>query len=148
MGSSQLLTPFSPDRFKPKLVQNPKNANSVKENTDKVNALPSLIGAEFGRLPEFYGKYRPYVSSGGSPGMDFTSSRSSTARIPFFSATSPSDSHNSSGDTLPRSLPGATSLALSTDFSMNDMTFLHLEDLTQFITKNGKNCLKRNRKKL
>ncbi len=144
LAQSQELAPFNPSlyQFNPKLVRNFKRAYSDKEKTDKVDAFVIADRLRFGRLPEPYESHQPYLPLRRLTRYRFHIVKSINREKAYFLT------HlylKFSGFSLEKpfaSLFGATSLAVITEFSPDELVHLPLEDLTQFIIENGKNRFK------
>jgi len=144
MASSQELAPFNPSiyQFNPKLVRNFKRAYSDKEKTDKVDAFVIADRLRFGRLPEPYESHQPYLPLRRLTRYRFHLVKTINREKAYFLT------HlylKFSGFSLEKpfaSLFGATSLAVITEFSPDELVQLSLEELTQFIIDNGKNRFK------
>ncbi len=144
LASSQDLAPFHPSiyQFNPKLVRNFKKAYSDKEKTDKIDAFVIADRLRFGRLPEPYESHRPYLPLRRLTRYRFHLVRAISREKAYFLTHLYLKFSAFSIEKPFASLFGATSLALITEFSPDELVHLPLEDLTQFIIKNGKNRFK------
>jgi len=141
---SQALAPFNPSiyQFNPKLVRNFKKAYPDKEKTDKIDAFVIADRLRFGRLPEPYESHRPYLPLRRLTRYRFHLVKTISREKAYFLTHLYLKFSTFSLEKPFASVFGATSLALITEFSPDELVHLPLEDLTQFIIKNGKNRFK------
>ena len=141
---SQALAPFNPSiyQFNPKLVRNFKKAYPDKEKTDKIDAFVIADRLRFGRLPEPYESHRPYLPLRRLTRYRFHLVKTISREKAYFLTHLYLKFSAFSLEKPFASVFGATSLALITEFSPDELVHLPLEDLTQFIIKNGKNRFK------
>lgn len=132
MASSQDLAPFHPliYQFNPKLVRNLKRAYSDKEKTDKVDAFVIADRLRFGRLPEPYESHRPYLPLRRLTRYRFHIVKAINREKTYFLTHLHLKFSGFSVEKPFASLFGATSLALITEFSSDELVNLPLEDLT------------------
>jgi len=144
LASSQDLAPFNPSiyQFNPKLVRNFKRAYPDKDKTDKIDAFVIADRLRFGRLPEPYESHRPYLPLRRLTRYRFHLVKAISREKAYFITHLYLKFSAFSVEKPFASLFGATSLALITEFSPDELVHLPLEDLTQFIIKNGKNRFK------
>lgn len=143
-ASSQDLAPFNPSiyQFNPKLVRNFKRAYPDKDKTDKIDAFVITDRLRFGRLPEPYESHRPYLPLRRLTQYRFHLIQAISREKAYFLTHLYLKFSAFSVEKPFASLFGATSLALITEFSPDELVNLPMEDLTQFIIKNGKNRFK------
>jgi transposase len=144
LASSQDLAPFHPSiyQFNPKLVRNFKRTYPDKDKTDKIDAFVIADRLRFGRLPEPYESHRPYLPLRRLTRYRFHLVKAISREKAYFITHLYLKFSAFSVEKPFASLFGATSLALITEFSPDELVHLPLEDLTQFIIKNGKNRFK------
>jgi len=144
LASSQLLAPFRPSiyQFNPRIVRNFKKAYSEKEKTDKVDAFVITDRLRFGRLPEPYETHQPYLPLRRLTRYRFHIVKAINREKAYFLTHLYLKFSAFSMEKPFASLFGATSLAVITDFSPDELVHLPLEELTQFIIDNGKNRFK------
>ncbi len=144
LASSQLLAPFKPSiyQFNPKLVRNFKRVYSDKEKTDKIDAFVITDRLRFGRLPEPYESHRPYLPLRRLTRYRFHLIQAIAREKAYFLTHLYLKFSAFSLEKPFASLFGATSLAVITEFSPDELAHLPLEELTQFIIDNGKNRFK------
>lgn len=144
LASSQLLAPFKPSIYQlnPKLVRNFKRVYPDKEKTDKVDAFVIADRLRFGRLPEPYESHQPYLPLRRLTRYRFHLVKAINREKAYFLTHLYLKFSAFSMEKPFASLFGATSLAVITDFSPDELVRLPLEELTQFIIANGKNRFK------
>lgn len=144
LASSQDLAPFNPSiyQFNPKLVRNFKRVYPDKDKTDKIDAFVITDRLRFGRLPEPYESHRPYLPLRRLTRYRFHLIKAISREKAYFITHLYLKFSAFSVEKPFASIFGATSLALITEFSPDELVRLSLEDLTQFIIKNGKNRFK------
>ncbi len=144
LASSQHLAAFHPSiyQFNPKLVRNFKRAYPDKEKTDKIDAFVITDRLRFGRLPEPYENHRPYLPLRRLTRYRFHLVKTISREKAYFITHLYLKFSAFSLEKPFASLFGATSLALITEFSPDQIVHLPLEDLTQFLIKHGKNRFK------
>ncbi len=141
LAQSPKLAPFQPTiyQFNPKLTRNFKRAYTEKEKTDKTDAFVIADRLRFGRLPAPYEDHQPYL-----PLRRLTRYRchlvQNIAREKTYFLTHLYLKFSGFSCAQPfTSLFGATSLALITEFSPDELVNLPPEELTQFLITNSKN---------
>lgn len=144
LAQSPKLAPFKPTiyQFNPKLTRNFKRAYTEKEKTDKNDAFVIADRLRFGRLPAPYENHQPYL-----PLKRLTRYRchliQNIAREKAYFLTHLYLKFSTFSLEKPfASLFGATSLALITEFSPDELAHLPLEELTHFLITNSKNRFK------
>ena len=144
LASSKQLAPFNPSiyQFNPKLVRNFKRVYPDKEKTDKVDAFVIADRLRFGRLPEPYESHQPYLPLRRLTRYRFHLVKAINREKAYFLTHLYLKFSAFSMEKPFASLFGATSLAVITDFSPDELVRLPLEELTQFIIDNGKNRFK------
>jgi transposase len=144
LASSQGLAPFNPSiyQFNPKLVRNFKRAYPDQEKTDKIDAFVITDRLRFGRLPEPYESHRPYLPLRRLTRYRFHLVEAISREKAYFITHLYLKFSAFSVEKPFASLFGATSLALITEFSPDELVNLPVEELTQFIIKTGKNHFK------
>jgi len=144
LASSQRLAPFHPSLYQlnPKLVRNFKRAYPDKEKTDKVDAFVIADRLRFGRVPQPYESHQPYLPLKRLTRYRFHLVKAIAREKAYFLTHLYLKFSAFSLEKPFASLFGATSLALITDFSPDELVHFPLEDLTQFILKTGKNRFK------
>lgn len=142
LANSSLLTPYSSDiyQFNPKITAGFKKAYTDLDKTDNIDPMVIADRLRFGRLPEPYEDHKPY----------FPLKRLTRYRFHLVSAISREKDYflthlflkfSSFSQVKPFSNSfGKTSLAIINDFfSIDEIANLSLEDLVDFIVKQGKN---------
>lgn len=144
LASSKSLAPFHPCIYQlnPKLVRNFKRVYPDKEKTDKVDAFVIADRLRFGRLPEPYESHQPYLPLRRLTRYRFHLIQTIAREKAYFLTHLYLKFSAFSLEKPFASVFGATSLALITDFSPDEVVRLPLEELTQFIIDNGKNRFK------
>jgi len=144
LASSRELAPFNPSIYQlnPKLVRNFKRVYPDKEKTDKVDAFVIADRLRFGRLPEPYESHQPYLPLRRLTRYRFHLIKTIAREKAYFLTHLYLKFSAFSLEKPFASLFGATSLALITDFSPDELVRLPLEELTQFVIDNGKNRFK------
>ena len=144
LASSKQLAPFNPRiyQFNPKLVRNFKRVYPDKEKTDTVDAFVIADRLRFGRLPEPYESHQPYLPLRRLTRYRFHLVKAINREKAYFLTHLYLKFSAFSMEKPFTSVFGATSLAVITDFSPDELVRLPLEELTQFIIDNGKNRFK------
>lgn len=144
LASSQALAPFHPSiyQFNPKLVRNFKRTYPDKNKTDKIDAFVITDRLRFGRLPEPYESHQPYLPLRRLTRYRFHLVKAISREKAYFLTHIYLKFSSFSIEKPFASLFGATSLALITEFSPDELVNLPVEELTQFIIKTSKNRFK------
>jgi len=139
-----LLAPFKPSIYQlnPKLVRNFKRVYPDKEKTDTVDAYVITDRLRFGRLPEPYESHQPYLPLRRLTRYRFHLVKTISREKAYFLTHLYLKFSAFSMEKPFASVFGATSLAVITDFSPDELVRLPLEELTQFIIDNGKKRFK------
>lgn len=144
LASSKPLAPFKPRIYQlnPKLVRNFKRVYPDKEKTDKVDAFVIADRLRFGRLPEPYESHQPYLPLRRLTRYRFHLVKAINREKAYFLTHLYLKFSAFCMEKPFASVFGATSLAVITDFSPDELVRLPLEELAQFIIDNGKNRFK------
>lgn len=144
LAQSQALSPFNPSIYQlnPKIIRNFKRVYPDKEKTDKVDAFVIADRLRFGRLPEPYESHQPYLPLRRLTRYRFHIVKAINREKAYFLTHLYLKFSAFSMEKPFASVFGATSLAVITEFSPDELVNLPLEELTQFIINNGKNRFK------
>lgn len=135
LASSQALALFAPSlyQFNPKIVRNFKRTYPDRDKTDKTDAFVIADRLRFGRLPETYESHRPYLPLRRLTRYRFHLVEAITREKAYFMTYLYLKFSGFSIEKPFASIFGATSLAIITEFSPDELVNLPIENLTQFI---------------
>lgn len=144
LASSEKLQHFNSSIYQlnPKLVSNFRRAYANKEKTDKTDSFVIADRLRFGRISEPYESHKTYQPLRRLTRYRFHLVETIAREKSYFLTHLYLKFSAFSMDNPFSSTFGTTSLAIITDFSPDEIAQTSIEELTEFIIKNGKNRFK------